>query len=329
MARITALLAFLAWGAWAQELQILEPHRCRGERGAEVFDGELRIGSDAQYQLERRFESGRIEAESGLVAVVEKGLLLSSSDGSARFYERDDSERRVRWRWQQGESFELLVQPGRRERALQMGLRVLGSEGALAWLLETNVGWLDEEAGLLRSRQPSARALDRLVAEHGIRTVLSLNGELDAQEWYFPGPDASAAERARGPRQLSLNERIAELGLEHVRIGMSASRAPREEELAEAFRVLLDPARAPVLVHCKGGADRTGVVCALYAMEFQAASREEADATMRKHMWASWDGTEILGAYLDLYQPGSLRALLRRHGLAVPERRAGEGAPKR
>jgi protein tyrosine phosphatase (PTP) superfamily phosphohydrolase (DUF442 family) len=159
------------------------------------------------------------------------------------------------------------------------------------------------------------------VARRGLRTLLSLNGAQDDPMWYVPGRDAPPALRRGGPRRVSVAEHARALGLDHVTLSMSASRAPSDEELVAVFRVLLDPARAPVLVHCRGGADRTGVVCALYAIEFQGLDKAEAKRAMREHMWAADGGTEIQGAYIDLYQPGALRALLAREApeLELPE----------
>ena len=96
-----------------------------------------------------------------------------------------------------------------------------------------------------RSAQPSGGDLDRWVAGTGIRSVINLRGEHVGMDWY----DEELAASAR-------------LGLVHYDFAMSAGRAlprPRAEELV----ALLRSAPKPVLIHCKSGADRTGLASAL------------------------------------------------------------------
>ncbi len=321
MPRLFALIALVAASLAGDELRLFEAHALNGTQGGERFTGSLEITPDARYTLRRTFASGREEVEEGRASVVVRDLVLRPETAEERVYVRDDSERYVRWRFRSVDHDELLVQPGRKEGLLALALRVVSRPTAARWLLEANVGVVDEEPRIVRSRQPSPRTIERLVREHGVRTVLSLNGRQDDEVWYVPDGDSPRAERARGPRRVTLEGFLAERGIAHVTVGMSASRAPSEDELAAVFAVLLDESRQPVLVHCKGGADRTGVICALYGIELLGQDLATAKATMRAHMWAADDGTEIQGAYLDLYQPGALRKLLEARGIEVPEGR--------
>ena len=127
----------------------------------------------------------------------------------------------------------------------------------------------------------------------------SLNGDLDKRVMH-------------GSRAVNLRRFIAEQGLRHETFSLSASRAPTDDELQKIFWLLRDDSLKPILLHCRGGSDRTGVIGALYGIEFLGQSKEQAKATMREHMWAASGGTEIQGAVVDLYQPGRLRTLLNR-----------------
>lgn len=49
-----------------------------------------------------------------------------------------------------------------------------------------------------------------------------------------------------------------------------------DEEVAEFLKVVQDPENQPVFVHCQHGADRTGVMSAVYRIVVQGWSREEA-----------------------------------------------------
>jgi protein tyrosine/serine phosphatase len=48
----------------------------------------------------------------------------------------------------------------------------------------------------------------------------------------------------------------------------------------KALSVMTDPANQPVFLHCSRGVDRVGVVVAVYRMEVDGWSKEEAEAEM-------------------------------------------------
>ena len=51
---------------------------------------------------------------------------------------------------------------------------------------------------------------------------------------------------------------------------------PEYKEAVRFLKIVSDPAKTPVLVHCQHGADRTGTMCALYRVAVQGWSKEEA-----------------------------------------------------
>jgi protein tyrosine phosphatase len=51
---------------------------------------------------------------------------------------------------------------------------------------------------------------------------------------------------------------------------------PRIEDLAHFLRIVNDPQKVPVLVHCQRGADRTGLAVAVYRVAMQDWTKEEA-----------------------------------------------------
>jgi protein tyrosine phosphatase (PTP) superfamily phosphohydrolase (DUF442 family) len=69
-------------------------------------------------------------------------------------------------------------------------------------------------------------------------------------------------------------------GLTLVRIPVHTA-DPRIEQVAEFFNVLGDPAQRPIFVHCQHGADRTGLMIALYRIAGQGWTKERAIAEMR------------------------------------------------
>lgn len=105
------------------------------------------------------------------------------------------------------------------------------------------------EPGLVfRSAQMSGDTLARVIAEHHVRTVLNLRGPNPGQPWY---DDEVAAARAAGVR--------------HIDIALSARQQLTPAQLAQV-RDALATAPRPLLIHCNSGADRTGLVSALYQL---------------------------------------------------------------
>ena len=51
---------------------------------------------------------------------------------------------------------------------------------------------------------------------------------------------------------------------------------PSEEELRTFFKAVLDPARQPCYIHCAFGKDRTGTMAAVYRLEVDGWTPEEA-----------------------------------------------------
>ena len=101
----------------------------------------------------------------------------------------------------------------------------------------------------IRSAQPTPARLDDIVQRYGVRSVVNLRGMNAGRDWY----DAEIAESRR-------------LGLQHFDIALSA-RTELDPGQLQAVLALVDRAPKPVLIHCNGGSDRTGLISAawLYA----------------------------------------------------------------
>jgi len=103
---------------------------------------------------------------------------------------------------------------------------------------------------LYRSAQPSGEGM-RNLEKMGIKTIVNLR------------------------TFHSDRDEIAGLGLGYEQIYMKTWH-PEEEDVVRFLRIVSDPARAPVLVHCQHGADRTGSMCAIYRIAVKGWSKEEA-----------------------------------------------------
>lgn len=118
----------------------------------------------------------------------------------------------------------------------------LVSDHAYLRLAFRNAHWISDE--LVRSNQPWPHQLSAWKAR-GIRTVLNLRGSSEGS--------AHRLER----------EACARFGLQMVEFRVSSKEAPAREQIAAARR-LFDEMAYPVLMHCKSGADRTGLMSVLY-----------------------------------------------------------------
>ena len=67
-----------------------------------------------------------------------------------------------------------------------------------------------------------------------------------------------------------------------------------------------DPASYPVLIHCKAGLHRTGILAALYRMEYEGWTREEALHELKAHGYGEFASTaanHYINQYVLGYQP--------------------------
>lgn len=109
-----------------------------------------------------------------------------------------------------------------------------------------------------RSAQLSAADLSRLIEAKGIRTVISLRGGDEGDSWFRQ--EAEACRRAGA-------------ALHAVRLRATA--LPRPKELRKLL-ALFDSSDYPLLFHCRGGADRSGLAAALYLNVYQSMPLKKA-----------------------------------------------------
>ncbi len=121
----------------------------------------------------------------------------------------------------------------------------------------------DGRAILIRSPQPDEDDLRELHTEYGVRTVFNLRGEHPGRDWYD--------EEELG---------VAAIGARWLHLGISGRKALKPEELTVILDVLEDPTAWPILIHCQGGVHRTGLVAALYRIQYQGWDAERAVGEM-------------------------------------------------
>ena len=137
--------------------------------------------------------------------------------------------------------------------------------------------------GVYRSNHPDDKRFEAYAAM-GIKTVLNLRGV------------------AKQPHYLFEVESCERLGLTLVTVHMSARQAPKVTHLTklmDAFETM----ERPFLMHCKSGADRTGLAAALYLMMEEGQSVADARQQLSfRYLHIRRTSTGILDHFLDVYE---------------------------
>jgi protein tyrosine phosphatase (PTP) superfamily phosphohydrolase (DUF442 family) len=97
-----------------------------------------------------------------------------------------------------------------------------------------------------RSRQLDRQTFANYINRDKIKSVLNLRGERKSSRWYMEEIDATK-----------------QLGVAHFDYRLSAIREVDAATLDNIMEIIRN-APKPILIHCEGGADRTGLVCAVW-----------------------------------------------------------------
>ncbi|HEY4202223.1 MAG TPA: dual specificity protein phosphatase family protein [Devosiaceae bacterium] len=135
----------------------------------------------------------------------------------------------------------------------------LASLGAFAAYLQFtgNVHAIEPQMAY-RSNTLGSAQLQQVIEQNGIRTILNLRGGSMESPWY-----ANEASIAKSH------------GVALVDVPMSDDRMPEPQTLSALIATLHD-AQYPILIHCKAGADRTGLASALFELLVMKKSPQEA-----------------------------------------------------
>jgi len=145
--------------------------------------------------------------------------------------------------------------------ALAAWLVVLDRQGRLVW-----DHWDEVKRGILyRSGQLTSAQLTQAVKRYHIQTIVNL-------QW--PGEEL-VEERSHASR----------LGVDFVNLPMPGDGFGEEWEFREFLRILDDPGRRPVLVHCARGTCRTGAAVGLYRLERDGWVLEDVAAEMKRQTY--------------------------------------------
>ena len=138
--------------------------------------------------------------------------------------------------------------------------------------------------GMWRSNQPGPSRV-RAAAGMGIRTIINLRGPRDDGGWRL---EAEACAQA-GITLLDFTAR---------------SRAAPDKAMLHAARELFAEAELPAMMHCKSGADRAGLMAALFLLIVEKRPVREAAAQLAwKYGHVKQAKTGLLDAFFAAYMP--------------------------
>ena len=154
--------------------------------------------------------------------------------------------------------------------------------------------------GLYRSAQPTEEGMKNL-EKFGIRTVIDLRAYHDDKD------------EMKGTRLQRISIPMNTWGL-------------AEEHVIRFLQAATDTNRAPILVHCQHGADRTGTMCAVYRMTVQGWPREAATREMTE---GGFGFHVVWGNLIEFLKRADVDAIRRKAGIAQRVNAATLAQPSR
>lgn len=134
------------------------------------------------------------------------------------------------------------------------------------------VDWCKDQPILIRSPQPDWDDFKRLYDQYKLKTVINLRPLDEAGGgWYI--------EERNNAGQFNIN-------LIHIDLG-DGTIPPMGWQVEQYLSIVADPKNWPVMIHCQAGIHRTGIMAAVYRMQFQRWKPEHAISEMESH-WFDW-----------------------------------------
>ncbi len=100
--------------------------------------------------------------------------------------------------------------------------------------------------GIWRSAQPSIESI-AVMKKHGLKTIINLRADKENHLWESRVCDS--------------------LGIQYYHLPMDGREVPDTADINKILRVIENQQNQPVMYHCLGGKDRTGIVTAIYRLK--------------------------------------------------------------
>lgn len=111
---------------------------------------------------------------------------------------------------------------------------------------------------IYRSKQLTPKKLNFYIKKYDIKNVINLRGENPGKKWWEQEKEITQKNNTN-----------------FYNISLSAARLPNKENIIYLLK-LYDKLNEPILIHCRGGADRTGMACALWRLYKEKTNKKIA-----------------------------------------------------
>jgi protein tyrosine/serine phosphatase len=146
--------------------------------------------------------------------------------------------------------------------ALSLGLGAACFGGYLGLLQYTGNIHAVEAGHFYRSAQLDRDEFEHVIKSYGIKSILNLRGKDPGRPWY--------------DEEMAISKALA---VTHYDYGISARQFVTARQIDEILQIVRS-APKPILVHCRSGADRTGLVAALYLAKIDGVKLDRVDAQL-------------------------------------------------
>ena len=135
--------------------------------------------------------------------------------------------------------------------------------------------------------------IESYVKEYHIKSIVDLR---------FPGTN-DLVNNPEIPKELTAEQDAVKKlkGVNYFNNG--SDQVPKQENLDRFFKIMDNPANYPVLIHCYHGVGRAEMYSALYRIEYEHFTNEQARQGVRTFLtWSSFDDGTPKGEYLKAYK---------------------------
>jgi protein tyrosine/serine phosphatase len=115
------------------------------------------------------------------------------------------------------------------------------------------------EGEAYRSAQLDREEFEYYINKYNIKSIINLRGENPQSPWYQEELGISAARH-----------------IKHYDISLSSSHKPTKEDVRKLIEIFRTAPR-PVLIHCRAGADRSGLAAAMWKVIIDKEPKSEAE----------------------------------------------------
>lgn len=148
---------------------------------------------------------------------------------------------------------------------------------------------------LYRSGQLSPAGLKKIQHEYGIKTIINLRED-----------DVFGNQGKRWEEEEAMRQYIAFVRMKPLSWWAPPGKEPPAMTNVRTFiDVLKDPAKypRPILIHCFAGEHRTGVYVAIYRMEVEHWTKEQAVAELMRYGYDNFNKEEDVRSFILNYEP--------------------------